>query len=165
MKALSGVERKWSGAPAVPPPAPRPAGRPLLAAGGRIGSVVPGQAANPAPVPPGPRRPDAGPSADNTAAGPGGWLLGLAVGVPSTVAHAESQARLLRPHMSFDPASRAWTAVLGSLDAVGLSVLQACFTAARDHGADVRVQAVPAPAGWRGRVFDRAPGGARHGEE
>ncbi|WP_193782920.1 hypothetical protein [Streptomyces sp. E5N91] len=52
-----------------------------------------------------------------------------------------------------------------SLDAAGLSVLRACLTAARDHGADVRVAAVPAPAGWRGRVFVQAPGGTVPGED
>lgn len=40
MKALSGIERKWSGAPAVPRPAAPSASRRYLAVGGRIGEVV-----------------------------------------------------------------------------------------------------------------------------
>ncbi|CAM5720122.1 hypothetical protein GCM10010390_90410 [Streptomyces mordarskii] len=40
MKALSGIERKWSGAPAIPRPAAPSASRPYLAVGGRIGEVV-----------------------------------------------------------------------------------------------------------------------------
>lgn len=40
MKALSGIERKWSGAPALPRPAAPSASRRYLAVGGRIGEVV-----------------------------------------------------------------------------------------------------------------------------
>lgn len=40
MKALSGVDRQWAGAPAVPPSTAPRTGRLHLAVGGRIGEVV-----------------------------------------------------------------------------------------------------------------------------
>lgn len=167
MKALSGVEREWSGARPVPPPTAPSTGRPLLAAGGRIGAVVSKRptgdsCADKRPhVPSGPRHCDssAEPDGNNLTTTPGGWLLKITVSSPPAVAHWENQWQLLGPLMSFDPASCTWSTVLGAFDPAALSVLESCFTAARDYRADVHMEAVPAPDQWLGPVFVRPPNG------
>ncbi|MER5427519.1 hypothetical protein [Streptomyces sp. NPDC002588] len=139
MRALSGVQREWSGAPAVPRPSAPSAGRALRVAGGRIGEVVSRE------------QPEGGLGRSE----PGGWVLRVTISAPPSVAHLEKQRKLLNPLTSFDPGTRTWSVMLGAVDPAALLVLRSCLTAARDYRARVQIDPVPAPDRWDGPVLAR----------
>ncbi len=86
------------------------------------------------------------PDEDNPTTTHGRWLLKITVSSPPAVGHWENQWRQLHTLMSFDRASCTWSTVLGAIEPAALKVLESCLASARDDGAHVRMEAVPAPA-------------------
>ncbi len=85
------------------------------------------------------------PDEDSPTTTHGRWLLKITVSPPA-VGHWENQWRQLHTLMSFDRASCTWSTVLGAIEPAVLKALESCLASARDDGAHVRVEAVPAPA-------------------
>ncbi|MFW6725346.1 hypothetical protein ACHZ98_35510 [Streptomyces sp. MAR4 CNY-716] len=72
----------------------------------------------------------------------------------------DEQLQLLRTVAQFDATRRDWFVYFGHLDEHGRMVLNTLFAAAQ-AGAHVRVEAIPAPAGWDSPVMSAESVGAR----
>ncbi|MEU6381644.1 hypothetical protein [Streptomyces sp. NPDC046909] len=75
---------------------------------------------------------------------------------PATDPQWQEQLDRLRPIASYVLETKTWHARLGTLDLAGVQLLQTLVGAARVHGTEVHLTAVPVPAHWDGPVLPRS---------
>ncbi|GAX58902.1 hypothetical protein [Streptomyces olivochromogenes] len=82
------------------------------------------------------------------------WLLQITIqAARADDTRWREQLAALRSVSSYDPDTQTWSTFIGALNLTAVRTLQALFDVARSFGADIQLEAAPAPASWQGPSF------------